>query len=165
MSALTPRQLSSTFCVHDNKITMIKIRPHHLLDILRDYGNEVKRDFHPFGASLKEITNDILSDINQNIRLVSRVDSICVTCSKLENSICKARINDDLLMREYNDDLDDNLFDIMDISPGSELSVRNFLEIVENRMSSILTQFSSPNNSPKVRETGTTIAIRKLSNR
>ncbi len=68
-------------------------------------------------------------------------------------------------MREYNDDLDDNLFDIMDISPGSELSVRNFLEIVENRMSSVLTQFSSPNNSPKVRETGTTIAIRKLSNR
>ena len=141
---------------------MIKIRPHHLLDILRDFGNEVERDSHPYGASLRETTNDILSDIDQNIRLVSKVDSICLTCSKLRENICIARISDDLLMRDYNDDLDEKLFNIMKIAPDSTIVVRDFLKIVENDFVSILAQFSNPTNIPEVREIGTLSAINRL---
>lgn len=141
---------------------IIKIRPHHLLDILRDSGNQVKRSSHPYGASLKEIANDLLSDIDQNIRLVSRVDSICLTCSMLKENICSARLNDDLLMRDYNDDLDDKLFDVMEITPESNIVVRDFLKIIDNNITTVLAKFSSPTNIPEVRKTGTILALKKL---
>ena len=110
----------------------VRIRPHHLLDILRDYGNEVERDTHPFGASLKEVADNVLSRIDQNISLVSGVDSVCISCSKLQDGICTAKIDDDLMMRDYNDSLDDKLFRAMRIPQGSEMTVRSFLEIVNN---------------------------------
>jgi hypothetical protein len=108
---------------------------------------------------LKEVTNDVLSDIDQKIRLVSRVDSICVTCSKLRENICFAKINDDLLMRDYNDNLDDKLFDVMKLSPESEITVRSFLEIVNINISSIVAQFRSPSNNSEVRRAGTVTAL------
>lgn len=145
-----------------NNKSQIRIRPHHLLDIIRDYGNEVEKDAHPYGASLKEVTNEVLSDIDQTIILVSRVDSICITCSKLKDNICLAKINDDLLMRDYNDNLDDKLFNVMKLSPESELTARAFLEIVNRNLSSIIAQFSSLSNKLEVRRAGTVRALKKL---
>ena len=145
-----------------NDKCQIRIRPHHLLDIFRDYGNEIERDAHPYGASLKEVTDVVLSNIDKKVRLVSRVDSICITCSKLKDNICFAKINDDLLMRDYNDNLDDKLFNVMKLSPESEITVRAFLEIVNRNLSSIIAQFSSPSNKLKVRRAGTVAALKKL---
>jgi len=141
---------------------IIKIRPHHLLDIIRDYGNKVEKEPHNFGASLKKVADDILSDIDQTIRLVANVDSICITCSKLKNNICLAEINNELLMRDYNDKLDSSLFDVMKLSPNTEIKVRSFLKIVNNNISSVLSQFTIPSNNPEVRKTGTIIALVKL---
>ena len=145
-----------------NDKCQIRIRPHHLLDIIRDYGNEIERDAHPYGASLKEVTDVVLSNIDKKVRLVSRVDSICITCSKLRDNICYAKINDDLLMRDYNDNLDDKLFNVMKLSPESELTVRAFLEIVNRNLSSIIAQFSSTSNKLDVRKAGTVRALKNL---
>ena len=140
---------------------IIIIRPHHLLDIIRDFGNEVKRETHPWGASLASVTHSILSDIDQKVEFVMGVDSICKTCSKLNGYICEARINDELLMRDYNDRLDQALFSALNISPGTRLPVKEFLLTVKNNIE-VLDLFNSPSNDPIARKHGTESAFDKL---
>ena len=140
---------------------MIKLRPHHLLDIIRDFGNEVKREAHPWGASLISVTQTILSDINQKVEFVMGVDSICETCSKLNGQICEAQINNELLMRDYNDRIDQVLFSALNIAPGTQLSVREFLQRIYDNIE-VLNIFNSPSNNPIVRMHGTKSAFDKL---
>jgi len=140
---------------------MIKIRPHHLLDIIRDFGNEVKRETHPWGASLAIVSQSILSDINQNVEFVMGVDSICKTCSKLNGDICEATINNELLMCDYNDRLDIALFSALNIVPGDSLPVIEFLRLI-NKNIDVLNFFNSPSNNPITRKHGTMSAFNKL---
>ena len=140
---------------------IIKIRPHHLLDIIRDFGNEVERETHPWGASLASVTHNILSNINQEVEFVLNVDSICKTCSKLNGHICEAKINNELLMRDYNDRLDQALFSALNISPGNKLPVIEFLRIVYKKIE-VLNLFNSPSNNPIARKQGTKSAFDKL---
>ena len=144
-------------------MSTIRLRPHHLLDIVRDYGNGIeKKKTHSWGASVAEVTEKVLSNIDQVIILVSQVDSICETCSKLENQICEARINENLLMREYNDDLDSRLFDRMKLEEGQRISIRDFLLLVKKDLNNIVDLFTSPNNNPAIRLEGTRLALKKL---
>jgi hypothetical protein len=140
---------------------MIKIRPHHLLDIIRDFGNEVKREKHPWGASLASVTQSILSNIDQKVEFVIGADSICKTCSKLNGQICEAQINNELLMRDYNDHLDQELFSALKIVPGDTLPVIELLRRINNKIE-ILDLFNSPSNNPLVRKHGTETALKKL---
>ena len=140
---------------------MIKIRPHHLLDIIRDFGNEVKRETHPWGASLASVTQIILSNIDQEIEFVMGVDSICTTCSKLNGHICEAQINNELLMRDYNDRIDQALFSALKIVPNTKLPVVEFLRKINNNIE-VLNLFDSPSNNPMVRMNGTKSALDKL---
>ena len=140
---------------------MIKLRPHHLLDIIRDFGNEVQRETHPWGASLASVTQKILSDINQKVEFVMGIDSICETCSKLSGQICEARINNELLMRDYNDRVDKALFSALNIAPGDQLPVIEFLRKINNNIE-VLNLFNSPSNNPITRKQGTKSAFDKL---
>jgi hypothetical protein len=140
---------------------MIKIRPHHLLDIIRDFGNDVKREQHPWGASVVSVTQIILSDINQKVEFVMGVDSICTTCSKLNGHICEARINDELLMRDYNDQLDESLFSTLKIVPGNKISIIEFLRKISKNIE-VLDLFKSPSNDSRARRQGTISAFEKL---
>ncbi|MGL1892015.1 MAG: hypothetical protein OCD02_10330 [Spirochaetaceae bacterium] len=136
----------------------VKIRPHHLLDMLRDYGNKVVHHTHPFGASVKEVTNIVMSS-TESFVMVPRVDSICETCSMLEDEICQAKIREDLLMSEYNDDLDDKLFQVMKLKPFMKLTLLDFTLIIDGMLDTILEQFTSPDNNKGLRYIGTKKAI------
>jgi hypothetical protein len=89
------------------------------------------------------------------------VDSICKTCSKLNGQICEAQINNELLMRDYNDHLDQALFSALKIAPGDTLPVIEFLRRINNKIE-ILDLFNSPSNNPLVRKHGIETALKKL---
>lgn len=137
---------------------LVKVRPHHLFDILRDYGNKVILEPHPFGASVTEVTEKVLRSTSP-IVLVPRIDSICETCSMLKNEICQAKIREDLFMSEYNDYLDDKLFKLMDIKPFTQMTLKEFVHIVELKIDILLNQFTSPDNNSEIRYIGTKNAI------
>ncbi len=140
---------------------VVKIRPHHLFDILRDYGNNVVMEPHPFGASVTEVTNKILRSVYP-IVMVPRVDSICETCSMLKNEICQAMIREDLIMSGYNDDLDDKLFRLMDLKPFMQITLKDFVNIADVKLDIILKQFTSPDNNRELRYIGTKKAISSI---
>ena len=43
---------------------MLRLRPHHILDIVRNIGHERKIEPHPFGHDLHVVTNKIIEDID-----------------------------------------------------------------------------------------------------
>lgn len=141
---------------------MLELRPHHLLDIIRDYGNDVKRETHKWGASLPEVTKRILNNPEQIVRFVLVADSICETCSMLQGRICQAYINDLISMQEYNDNLDERIFKELSIKPGIELSVIEFLAITKNKNEELLKLFTSPTNNPELRAQGMKNGYQKL---
>jgi hypothetical protein len=89
-----------------------------------------------------QVTEKVLADIDQTIVMVSQVDSICATCAKLVNEVCEACLNDDSLMRDYNDCLDARLFDRMELREGQAITVRDFLQIVNNDLDGIVALFT-----------------------
>ena len=140
---------------------MIKMRPHHLLDILRDFGNDRIRDAHPWGASLNSVTQIVLSKPDHEIEFVLKVDSICETCSQLNENTCEAKINEQLLMRIYNDRLDIDLFRELKIKPNTKMTLIEFGVRVSENMN-VLSLFTSPNENSFLRRKGTLSAFKRL---
>lgn len=138
----------------------VKIRPHHLLDILMDYGHSVIKEPHPFEASVDLVTSRILE--REPIKLVPRMDDICFTCYMLEDELCQARIRDNLLMREYNDRIDDKLFSLMGFNPGDDTTLEDFSLVVKDNLDKILKVFTSPDNNPNYRKEGTIKALKMI---
>ncbi len=143
-------------------MAMLKLRPHHLLDIMRDYGNGLVTGAHPYGAALADVTRAVLADFDQEIILVSGVDSICRPCAKLQDGLCVARINDKLLMRTYNDGLDARLFKRIKLQEGQLITVRAFMAIVQDDLEGIVGLFDAPANNYAVRLRGTRKALENI---
>lgn len=80
----------------------------------------------------------------------------------LDNSICQAKIRDDLLMSEYNDNLDDKLFKVMKLTPFQEISIASFIKTAKDNLDNILNCFTSPDNNHENRLLGTKKAIKSF---
>jgi hypothetical protein len=95
----------------------------------------------------------VLADIDQTIVMVSQVDSICETCSKLQGGICRAELGGDLLMREYNDPLDAALFSRLNLAEGQRITVREFLQLVDNDLEGIVGLFTRGDGTARLEAT------------
>jgi hypothetical protein len=106
---------------------VLKLRPHHIIDIIRDYGENDMFSPHPYGHAYHIIAEIIVKNINQSIQLVSCADDICTPCIHLQsNNLC----NDILLnhpysksKQEYNDYLDNSILEFLSLEKGIELTI------------------------------------------
>jgi hypothetical protein len=68
---------------------MIKLRPHHLIDIIRNIGQERPVVPHPYGHAQHTITQAILDGAEQEILLTIGADDLCKPCIHLSREgIC-----------------------------------------------------------------------------
>lgn len=144
---------------------MLQIRPHHLLDIISDLGagiTHTNRKPHPFGAAVNDVTRDLLAVQNPVIQLTDRIDTICLSCSQLKNKRCTARLSDTLLMRDYNDVLDDALFALLDIHPGQQIQLKDFIKKLTPVLVEAVHLFTEPNIPIPLRLKQTSMGIAKL---
>ena len=119
----------------------VKLRPHHLLDIVRDF--EPGRTIEPAesGNAVHEIHRIVGTDLDTMLTFVIDVDDICRPCRHLqEDGTCERileRLNPPQRMQEYNDRLDSTLFSFLGLEPGASMSIRSFLEDIASRMPDI----------------------------
>lgn len=119
----------------------LKLRPHHLLDILTGYGNGEKVEPHPYGHALHVITPMVLEYPGLPVTFVAAADDICAPCKHLRpDGTC-----DDVLSQlspppskhEYNDDLDRRLFAYLRVRSGTTMTVYAFLELANRHVPGI----------------------------
>ena len=118
----------------------MKLRPHHLLDIITDYGHGVEFRPHPYGHALHTVAAQVLTSPGLAVEFVLAADEICHPCRHLRSD---GQCGTDVPIRDvlhqlgepkskqaYNDELDRKLFSYFGMRPGEEMTVGAFLEKV-----------------------------------
>ncbi len=120
-----------------NKSDLV-LRPHHILDIITGYGNNIRYTPHPYGHSQHLIAPKLLSDLDLKVRLVLGADDICTGCRNLlpdgKCSDVLAQLTPSPSKQAYNDVLDCRLFDRFLLRPDCLLSTLEYLEIVNKHI-------------------------------
>jgi hypothetical protein len=144
----------------------MKLRPHHIIDIVRDYGNNIEYQPHPYGHSQHLVAPRLLSNLDLKIKLVLGADDICAGCRHLMPG---GKCNDVLAQlipspskQAYNDILDSRLFDHFKLVPDCVIDTLTYLRIVNNNTPGIEKICTHPKEDPETRLTGLTNGLIKL---
>ena len=116
----------------------MRLRPHHILDIVNSHGHDIEFTAHPYGHANHTVAQAILSDLEVEIELVLGADDICKPCKHLHpDGICDdvlSQLERPVSKQAYNDELDARLFAHFKWAPGTTLSCRRFLEEVNRHL-------------------------------
>ena len=63
---------------------VMRLRPHHLIDIITDYGHGRRFAPHPYGHAVHSVAQRIVDDPDIEIEFVLRADDICSPCCHLQ---------------------------------------------------------------------------------
>ena len=137
---------------------MLRLRPHHIIDIVRNIGNNRPLTPHPYGHLVHKITQKILDDVKQDCRLVIDNDDICGPCIKLDKyNRCTdilPQLETPVSKQEYNDELDRRILDHLKIEEGSILKIDDFLRMIAGDMDKMVNICTHPKEDPEYRRNG-----------
>jgi hypothetical protein len=145
----------------------LKLRPHHILDIISDYGNNVKSEPHSYGHSLHIITPMIISDPGIKVQLVVGNDAVCKGCKHLTGTKCDdvlSQLNPSPSKQAYNDVLDSILLDFLEMKENTVLTVIEYVDLVDRKMPDIVDYCTHPKENKKDRLKGMEAGIVKIKN-
>jgi hypothetical protein len=120
---------------------VLKLRPHHLIDIVTELGDGREFEPHPYGHAVHIVAHRVVEDPHVEIEFVLAADDICAPCRHLQpDSTC-----DDILQQlsppqskqAYNDKLDRLVFDRLRMSPGDQMSLQEFLMLLRSSSADI----------------------------
>lgn len=142
------------------------LRPHHILDILTSLGQGRKYQAHPYGHSQHIVASELFTNLDLKIKLVLSDDEICKGCKHLlPDGECKdvlPQLTPSPSKQAYNDVLDCQLFDLFKLDPNSELTVHEYLEIVNEHVPGLEDICTHPKRSKADRLFGLTNGLIQL---
>ena len=144
----------------------MKLRPHHILDIITGYGHGVEYKPVPYGHSQHIVAKAILSDVDIKIKLVIGADAVCQGCKHLlPDGQCDdvlQQLDPPISKQEYNDTLDYRLLDYLNINRDTVTTIREYLEIVNKKVPGIERICTHPKEDQKERLNGLTKGLINL---
>jgi hypothetical protein len=137
---------------------MLQLRPHHLIDIIRNIGHNGPITPHPYGHAQHLVTRKILDGSENLIKLVVGADALCMPCIHLQNDgFCDDVITQlDIPVRKqtYNDELDRRLLTFFDLREGTLISLPDFVFLIRNRFDELVPVCLHPKEDPGYRREG-----------
>lgn len=149
-----------------NPTEPMNLRPHHVLDIVVEFGHGIGFEPHPYGHAVHIVAATILTDADIAARFVIGADAICEPCCHLKaGGQC-----DDILTRfdpprrkqDYNDALDRRLCDYLALEPGTVMTVREFLRMAARRVPGVETVYVGSSRGADWRLEGLRRGLEKL---
>ena len=104
---------------------MLRIKPHHFLDILRDIGAGRVWEPHPYGHAVHLVGESLLRDHDQRIQRVLGIDEICEPCRNNEDGICTDWTDSPgyrIRKEEWNRRIDERILQILRMREGQVMS-------------------------------------------
>ena len=145
---------------------VMKLRPHHVLDIVSNYGLDEEFRPHEYGHAVHTVAQSIIADIEQRVEFILGADEICKPCKHLRpDGRCDdilRQTNPSESKQAYNDNLDNRLFEYFGFSINSVMTVREYLEIVSNRVPGVERICTHPMEDPGLRLKGLEQGLHKL---
>jgi hypothetical protein len=119
----------------------LELRPHHLLDIISDYGHGTRYQPHAYGHALHLVAEQVLGNPDQDLVFVIGADAVCQGCRHLQaDGQCDdvlSQLAEPLSKQSYNDDLDRRLWPYLSLDAGNHMTMRQFLLRVQQRLPGI----------------------------
>jgi len=144
----------------------MKLRPHHLIDVICDYGQGVELSPHPYGHAVHTVAARVLADPSIQIELVLAADDICAPCCHLQaDGSCDdvlSQLAEPISKQAYNDALDARVFAALGLQPHARLTVRQFLERLQTRVPGIEQICTHPGESQADRLLGLQAGLERL---
>ena len=115
----------------------MRLRPHHLIDIVSKHGHGVKFRPHPYGHALHIVAEQVVNNPDLEVQFVLGADEICYPCRHLRaDGQCEDvlhQLEEPISKQAYNDELDGKLFSNFQIQPETRMTVSEFLERLNER--------------------------------
>jgi len=144
----------------------MKLRPHHLLDIVSAHGRGVKFKPNPYGHSLHIVAPIVISNLDLKVEFMIGADAICHGCKHLlPNGLCDDvlhQLSPPISKQKYNDDLDHRLFDYLKFTAGTVMTVLEFLKIVNEKVPGIEKICTHPKENQQQRLKGLVLCLQKF---
>jgi len=120
---------------------VVRIKPHHFVDILRDVGRgQTSWPPHPYGHALHMVAARILADPDAVLEVELGADAICGPCIHNVAGLCDDVIDTSFRpaapasKREWNLLLDRRWCESLGLAHGQRLTARQFAERLHNRL-------------------------------
>ena len=136
---------------------MLYLRPHHILDIVRNIGNGRKLEPHPYGHLVHVITQKIIDDSDQECTLVIRNDDICGPCIHLHNGQCDdilPQLEERVSKQEYNNKLDKKIIEFINVKENTSMKISDYLRIIKANLEDIAEICTHPKEEKETRRIG-----------
>ena len=114
------------------KRKMLKLRIHHVFDIIRDFGSNKKFEKHIYGHSYHIVANNIYEKKINKFKIVVSSDDICKNCIKLVNNKCIDSIlhRKDFNKKEaFNNYLDNRIMEVLNLREYETMSLEELSKI------------------------------------
>ncbi len=122
---------------------VIRIKPHHFVDIITRYGEGGAFGPHAYGHALHTVAERVLSDRDVTLVLEFGADDICAPCAHNVDGLCNDTIDTSFrpeapsLKREWNLLLDERWCGRLHLRAGDRLTARRFCELLRERSGEI----------------------------
>ena len=137
---------------------MLHIRPHHLIDIIRNIGQGRPVVPHPYRHAQHTITQAILAGTEREIRFVIGADDLCKPCIHLTaDGMCEdilPQLEYRVLKQQYNDDLDHRVLEYLGLMENSVVNLTAFLDRIEKNLTGLVTICTHPKEDEGSRRFG-----------
>ncbi|NQU88458.1 MAG: DUF1284 domain-containing protein [Mariniphaga sp.] len=144
----------------------IKLKPHHILDILRSHGHG--RDFkpHKYGHAVHTVAKILIKNSDTKIQLIIGADEICSPCKHLlPNGDCNDVLHQlevPISKQDYNVKLDLKLLPYFGLKENTILTFKEYLKIVNDKVPGIEEICTHPKEDKNNRLEGLIKGIQKI---
>lgn len=117
---------------------MIKIKPHHFVDMIKLYGTGLEF-FIPdesYGHNFYGVGNEILKNPNIKMQFTMDCDDVCMTCKFRNNNICAdtvTNLGEYISKDSYNKMIDGLLVSYLDLDITKTYTAKEYCELLYNR--------------------------------
>ena len=111
----------------------MRVRPHHLLDIISSHG--AGHEFKPaaYGHAVHTCAEIVLNDLDTPLEFVVGADFICEPCIHLVEGRCDdvlSQLDPPISKQEYNDDLDRRVLAHFEMQEGDRMTFGEYLQVI-----------------------------------
>ncbi len=143
----------------------MRIRPHHLLDIVTEFGAGLPFKPASYGHAYHTVAETVIADPDVRIEFVVDADDICSPCKHLVDGRCDdvlTQLDPPMSKLEYNDNVDRRLLEYLGMAEGVVMTFREYLQIVREHLDGIEMICKHPGEEPGKRRAHLAAGLRKL---
>jgi hypothetical protein len=134
--------------------TPMRVRPHHLIDIIAQYGAGQPFEPSAYGHAVHTVAAEVIANPGVRLEFGVGADDICAPCRHLVSGRCDDVIHTldpPVRKQDYNDALDQRLLELLGMTEGECMTFEEYLALLRTHLEGLAELCAHPGEEPKDR--------------